>query len=349
MKAYGVQVYRCGVVLRSDRRWRRPWFDGEEHVVPGEMFVRQASGSGGHAPPGRLPKRIHGRRARRRGAIRAFSTESARRLAFVTANAAVEFRSILTLTYHAEEGEWKNDAERNRAVVQRSKTDLHRFLKAMRDELGAYLWVQEFQARGVLHYHVLCEREVEEPRVQVVWCRAIGALEDAAALKHGAKAEIIRTEGGARSYLGKYLGKGRQKLLPVGVEGAGRWWGNSRSLRLDLLDEVVGCEANGEVWARAEARVVRGVRKYLQHVLPARMVKRVKLRRQGRRQRNRMVRHRERFNGGWFVNWGGELPAALVRVIGQLRDAYGATLEVPAILAEFGAEEEGEEACHVGA
>jgi hypothetical protein len=257
-------------------------------------------------------------------------------LAFVTANAAVEFRSLLTLTYHAADGDWADDGERNLAVVKRSKVDLNRFRTTMRRELGPYLWVQEFQGRGVVHYHVLCEREVEEPRVQVAWCRVIGALDDAAALKHGAKVEAVRAEGGARSYLGKYLGKGRQKLLPTGVEGAGRWWGSSRALPLDKLAEVVGCELNGEVWTRAEARIVRCVRKYLQHVLPARMVKRVKRRRQGGRYRNRTVRHRERFNGGRFVNWGGELSASLVRLIGRLREAYGTTLEVPAALAEFG-------------
>jgi hypothetical protein len=295
-----------------------------------------------------MPKPLRGARGRRRGAIRAFSVASARGLAFVTANAAVAFRSLLTLTYHASGGEWGDDGTRNLAVVKRSKGDLNRFLSALRGELGAYLWVQEFQVRGVVHYHVLCEREVGEPRVQVAWCRAIGALEDAAAMKHGAKVEAIRAEAGARSYLGKYLGKGRQKLLPAGVEGAGRWWGSSRSLPLDLQAEVVGCEANGEVWTRAEAQVVRCVRKYLQRALPARTVVRVKRRRQGGQWHNRKVKHRERFNGGWFVNWGGELSAALVRMIERLREVYGSTLEVPALLAEFGVGE-AEEECHVGA
>jgi hypothetical protein len=91
-----------------------------------------------------------------------------RNLAFVAANAGVEFRSHLTLTYHAVNESWEDDQGRNRRIVNRSKRDLNRFLKAMRPQLGAYLWVQECQERGVIHYHLLAERDVFEPEAKLV-------------------------------------------------------------------------------------------------------------------------------------------------------------------------------------
>jgi hypothetical protein len=95
----------------------------------------------------------HGPRAR--GVIRGFSRGSRRRLEFVAANLEARFQTLVTLTYHANVERWEDDAERNRRVVLRSKRDLNRFLSCLRGEFGQYLWVQEFQQRGVVHYHVL--------------------------------------------------------------------------------------------------------------------------------------------------------------------------------------------------
>lgn len=80
---------------------------------------------------------------------------------------------------------------------------------------------------------------------------------------HSARTDLVDSEHEVRSYLGRYVGKGSQKELPLGVSAAGRWWGRSRSLRLELLREVV-THRPGEVdVAEAEARVVRGLRRWL--------------------------------------------------------------------------------------
>jgi hypothetical protein len=65
-----------------------------------------------------------------------------KRLELVAASATNEFRSLLTLTYHAQCEAWEDDASRNGRIVLRSKRDLNRFLSSMRRELGAYVWVQ---------------------------------------------------------------------------------------------------------------------------------------------------------------------------------------------------------------
>lgn len=271
MPDYGIRVLRQGVDLRQDQRPRD---------LKGRVFsISSAS-----------------RRSSRRGTVGGFSPASAKRLEFLTANLGSELRSILTLTYHAVDGEWESDGERNCEIAQRSKADLNRFLSCLRKRLGQYLWVQEFQARGVIHYHVLCEHVVSEADVRVVWCRAVDQLRDEAALRHGVKVEVIRSEVGARWYLGRYLGKGHQKQLPVGVEGAGRWWGRSRGLDLAVIEEIVSARRRDQKHSGLGVFVLRRVRRFLSGVF-------------GRK-----------FRGGLFVNWGGELAARVARVVAESRD-----------------------------
>jgi hypothetical protein len=217
----------------------------------------------------------------------------------VAANLAGGFRSLLTLTYHAQLESWEDDAARNGRIVARSKRDLNRFLSALRREIGEYLWVQEFQQRGVVHYHVLCEAEVAQERATVAWCRATEALSDADAVRHAAKVDPITDERRARGYVGRYVGKARQKVLPPGVGGAGRWWGRSRGLALVVLDEVVSHEGDTGFRKRAGVRIVRCVRKYLSKVL------------------------RFKYRGGAVVDWGGKLSSRVVELVERLRTFYG--------------------------
>jgi hypothetical protein len=145
VRLYGIRVFENGIVYSSDRRrrWR-----GDTNLLLG-------------VPP---------RAGKKRRAVRAFSEASRRRLEFIAANTATVFRSLLSLTYHAPACSWSNPEE-NAHVAKRSKTDLNRFLSCLREELGSYLWVQEFQKRGAIHCHVLCEREIEAERVTCRSCR----------------------------------------------------------------------------------------------------------------------------------------------------------------------------------
>jgi len=236
----------------------------------------------------------------------------------VALNADARFVSHVTLTYRARTESWEDDAKRNGRVVERSKSDLHRFLRCLRREGGDYLWVQEFQERGVIHYHVLFIRAVSQERAALVWARASEQLHDGDVLRHGVKVDAVRSERGARSYLGKYIGKGRQKVLPEGVGSAGRWWGRSRSLRLMALDEVVSYDPEEAIRRPAELRIMRAVRRYLSKVFSA----------------GRAVRRK--FRGGAFPDYGGELSKKLHAMVVRLREHFGVTASLGEMLAGFG-------------
>jgi hypothetical protein len=286
---YGMRVFRNGIDFRSDRRKRlRP--KAFRHII--DEVRRRAPGY--------------------RGEIKAFSRASQRRLAFVFANVGTRFRSLVTLTYHAVAESWEDNGKRNRRIVSRSKRDLNRFLTAMRPQLGAYLWVQEFQARGVVHYHLIAECELSEPEVRLVWCRAIDALDDAAARTYAAKVDGIQNEAQVRKYLGHYVGKLRQKLLPVGVSGAGRWWGASRSIQLVVLGELVSCPLKGRSAKEPETRTVRCLRKFISRIVGF------------------------DFKGGVLIDWRGETCQRVARAMSELVRLYGESDCVEAVLGEQG-------------
>lgn len=277
MRDHGLRIYAGGIVLHADGRQRVWNKDGVEEFM---QFKAARRGQ--------------------RGRVRAFSEVSRKRLELISASAGTGFSSLVTLTYHAPTEEWEEDAERNARVVRRSKRDLNRFLTSLRKELGAYLWIQEFQARGVVHYHLLCERGVEESRAAVAWCRATGELDDPDALRHAVKVERVQQERAARNYVGRYLGKSRQKLLPPGVEAGGRWWGRSRSVRLVVLDELV-VMPKGETVARpCAARVVRCLRRFVSGQVGF------------------------RFKGGSIVDWRGDLARRAAALVAPLRAHFAA-------------------------
>lgn len=240
MKGYGVQVHARGVELRIDRMPRKRDRDGRSVPI---HYAKSTRGD--------------------RGAIRAFSEASRRRLEYLLANVRAEFCCIVTLTYHARCESWEGDEERNRRIVKRSKRDLNRFLCCVRREIGRYAWVQEFQARGVVHYHLLCEKALTQERGAFVWCRATGEADDSAAMRYAVKVEAVESVLGARSYLGRYVGKGRQKSLPTGIDGAGRWWGLSRGIPLALVEEVVTRPEGGEWVSLREVLIARSFRRWL--------------------------------------------------------------------------------------
>jgi len=254
-QGYGLRVYRHGVQLKSDGRTRQRLPGGHR------VIVRPL------------------RRAHFRGKIRAWSPASARRLAFIAANVDLFFKVDVTLTHRAQQAALETAGDRNPRFVERCKRDLHRFLRALRAELGEYLWVREFQKRGVVHYHLLAQHDVPESRVSESWARATGQLDDGAVLEHGIKVDAIKSQGGVRSYLGRYIGKEQQKELPAGVDGAGRWWGRSRVLPLALLEDILWLARSEGHRRPAQLRIVRVPRRYIEK------------------------RFRRRYRGGAFVDY----------------------------------------------
>jgi len=217
----------------------------------------------------------------------------------VALNADGVFASHVTLTYHALTEAWETDQDRNKRIVRQSKEDMHRFLMCLRGELGEYIWVQEFQERGVIHYHLLCTKPVTQERTSVAWARASRQEHDAAVRKHGVMVQDVRSERGARSYLGRYIGKETQKHLPKGVEGAGRWWSRSRGLKVVVLEECFWLNTDDGIKHPRELRVCRSVRKYLSK------------------------KFKFKYRGGVVFDFGGERLASLPAVMEQLRAYYG--------------------------
>jgi len=233
-------------------------------------------------------------------------------LAFIAVNADVFFKCMITLTYRAPVEAGESDADRNRRVVLRSQADRHRFLRCVAKEVGAYLWVREFQKRGVVHYHLLCENEVTQERATEVWCRASDQLHDEAVLRHGVRVDAIQSQGGSRNYLGRYVGKELQKDLPENLNGAGRWWGRSRSLKLALVEDIVWLDLSEGLRRPAELRIVRILRGYVERAF-------------GRR-----------YRGGAFVDYGGKLSAKLAEMAKILADHYGSSPGLGELLANHG-------------
>ena len=273
MTNYGINVYSNGIEIHRDQR-KFGW------------------GPNGFGP-------LKGRTVRGdRKAIAAFSKASQRRLEFISACCAGAFRSLVTLTYHGEVASWEDSDGRNRRIVQRSKRDVGRFLNCLRAELGLYLGVQEFQQRGVLHYHLLCEGEPSQERCTWAWLRATGEWRDEKAALHAVQIEAVRGQRQARSYLGRYLGKGRQKCLPEGIEGAGRWWCRSRGLKLEILRQIVTHEPQGGAMRQESVCLHRSFRRWLSGVLHFKVI------------------------SGPFIDWKGVTSARAVRVIDELIKFY---------------------------
>jgi len=273
MELYGVQVYRGGIVLHRDQR-KFGWEGGQFGPLKREV-VR------GDRKP-----------------IAAFSEPSRKRFEFIAANCACEFKSLITLTYHAEAQNWEDVEGRNLRIVRRSKTDLQRFLNCMRKELGHYIWVQEFQGRGVIHYHLLCEGEPSQERCTWAWLRATGEWRDEQAIEHAVKVDAVKGERQVRSYLGRYLGKGRQKNLPPGIDGAGRWWCRSRGLKLVMLRQIISHSPQGGNMRHEAVCVLRSFRRWLSGEVHFRVT------------------------SGMFIDWPGKLSARAVQVVDGLIAFY---------------------------
>lgn len=167
-----------------------------------------------------------------RGEIRELSYKSRRRLAFVASNTAVNFRTMITLTYPAE---FPGDG---RTVKANLKAFLDRLRK--RDAIGEYLWFMEFQERGAPHIHILSERDYVLPRGDIagIWYDIVGSG-DAFHLSAGTRVESNRQgRRGLSRYAVKYAMKTEQKLVPEGFRNVGRFWGHSRAVKPSPLGSV---------------------------------------------------------------------------------------------------------------
>lgn len=167
----------------------------------------------------------------KRRAIDSFSWASKRRLRFTAANALPALISQFGMTYHK-----RNPSGRE------VKKHLHNFLIQLVSEYPeiGYLWILEFQRRGVVHLHLWLTYPVSPGLhrfMAELWHR-IAEPESAYHLwwhlRDGSRnpKENNFIPWGMRSagYLCKYLDKEHQKRVPDGFGEVGRFWGASRGL-----------------------------------------------------------------------------------------------------------------------
>lgn len=155
----------------------------------------------------------------RRGRVTELSSGAARRFVFAVNNAGCDWVAICHLTYPREFPGSGREVKRH----------LDRFLKWLNRKGVKWAWVEEFQARGAPHFHVLLSGCVRRQEVAEVWHRVTGC-EDPRHLTAGTRIEAVRSPKGLIRYLGKYLSKKEQKVAPIGFEHVGRYWGMSRGL-----------------------------------------------------------------------------------------------------------------------
>jgi len=170
----------------------------------------------------------------KRGEVQMFSPRSAARLTRVARNADPALVSQFCLTYH----------QANPTGAE-AKKHLDAWLHALKRAVpGAkYLWILEFQTRGVPHFHVWLSvpfsvemwqrlgaawNRIAEPESQEhLWWHT---KERWNAGSRKVERSFMNWEMNGGGYLRKYMSKEAQKCVPPGFGWVGRFWGHSRGL-----------------------------------------------------------------------------------------------------------------------
>jgi hypothetical protein len=165
----------------------------------------------------------------RRGEIDGFSDASRRRLKRVASDARSDLLSQFCLTYH--------QMDPDSATAKAHLNSWLTWLRGVLADLGTklkYLWVMEFQKRGVLHYHVFVNIQAAplselHLKMAKAWTRITKEGSEHTRF-HANSKNWIDWNMGSGSYLCKYLDKQAQKAVPEDFGTTGRFWGASRGL-----------------------------------------------------------------------------------------------------------------------
>jgi hypothetical protein len=202
-----------------------------------------------------------------RGKIDSFSWASKRRLMMTAENAFPDLITQFALTYHKSQPDGKT-----------VKKHLNTFLTAFRRKYqgATYLWILEFQSRGVPHFHLFISLRHDLAGLGQwlgeTWNR-IAEPESKAHLEvHTHPNNLIAWSMETAGYLCKYLDKDAQKRVPAGFTEIGRFWGASRGIvpepiavKREHIEEAynqVDIET-GEITFDAWAFIVRTLRRHL--------------------------------------------------------------------------------------
>ena len=205
-----------------------------------------------------------------RGEIEIFSPKSASRLTRLARNASPALVSQFCLTYHQRNPDGET-----------AKRHLDAWLKCFRRACPAagYLWILEFQSRGVPHFHVWLTVPYSVDlwkRLGAAWNRIAEPESPEHLWWHTEERTDPKTGKVQRSmldwdmkgagYLRKYMSKEAQKCVPAGFGWCGRFWGATRGLvpdpvvftEDDLPGEITDITRTISKWS--EARRKRGAK-----------------------------------------------------------------------------------------
>lgn len=169
----------------------------------------------------------------KRGQVQMFSAASASRLTRTARNAMPALVSQFCLTYHQSNPDGAA-----------AKKHLDAWLKVLRRAAPGvgYLWILEFQTRGVPHFHVW----LTVPFSEALWKRlgaAWNRIAEPESLHHlwwhtderpgtsgRPQRSFIDWDMKGAGYLRKYMSKAAQKCVPEEFGWVGRFWGCTRAL-----------------------------------------------------------------------------------------------------------------------
>jgi len=108
-----------------------------------------------------------------------------------------------------------------------------------------YLWIIEFQKRGIPHFHVWLTLSAETPGLHEylasTWHRIAEPESEFHYWWHMREENFIPWDMGSGTYLCKYLSKAYQKKIPSGFTGIGRFWGASRGM-VGIPDAIMAAD-----------------------------------------------------------------------------------------------------------
>lgn len=166
-----------------------------------------------------------GTRGGKRSAVDSFSEASRRRLRRVASECGDELVSQFCLTYQHSDP----DGETVKRHLNVWLTWLRRRAPGVR-----YLWILEFQKRGVPHFHVFLNLQAGDAELHAEMARkwhAVTMEMDSAHLAfHLNQKNWMDWDMGSGAYVCKYLDKANQKNVPDYFGWVGRFWGASRGL-----------------------------------------------------------------------------------------------------------------------
>lgn len=162
-----------------------------------------------------------------RGDVVGFSVGSGIRMRRYLRECRSDYSHMVTLTYPFEYPSSGTQTKEHlrRFLQELQREDRRRIDRKSSDPIHSAFWFLEFQERGAPHYHIFTNRAVDKNWCSKRWYEIVNS-EDIRHFHAGTRCEeLVRGRAGTISYASKYAAKAVQKVVPVGFENVGRFWG----------------------------------------------------------------------------------------------------------------------------